>query len=207
MPTTSAWWKSCWPTIARATRQLEQVVLRIGTILGATVRNQITDLFDKPRLLAIAGSESPFVFIWDQDVVAIILRAIGDGPAGIYNVAGDGALTLREIAARLGKRRLVLPAWLLKGALAVLKPLGLTQYGPEQLDFLRYRPVLLNTRLKTVFGYTPRYTSAEVFEIYREARAAEARPARRHDSANLRSAPRPGWPGGLRAAARAFMPA
>ncbi len=150
---------------------LEQVVLRIGTILGATVHNQITDLFEKPRLLAIAGSESPFVFIWDQDVVAIIVRAIDDGPAGIYNVAGDGALTLREIAARLGKRRLVLPAWLLQGALAMLKPLGLTQYGPEQLDFLRYRPVLLNTRLKTVFGYTPHYTSAEVFELYRRARS------------------------------------
>jgi len=153
--------------------QLEQVVLRIGTILGATVRNQITDLFDKPRLLAIAGADSPFVFIWDQDVVAIILRALGEGPAGIYNVAGDGALTLREIAARLGKRRLVLPAWLLKGVLAVLKPLGLTQYGPEQLDFLRYRPVLLNTRLKTVFGYTPRYSSAEVFELYRAARQGQ----------------------------------
>lgn len=150
--------------------ELAQVVLRIGTILGATVRNQITDLFEKPRLLAIAGAESPFVFIWDQDVVAIILRAISDGPAGIYNVAGDGALTLREIAARLGKRRLVLPAWLLQGVLAVLKPLGLTQYGPEQLDFLRYRPVLLNTRLKTVFGYTPRLTSAQVFDLYREAR-------------------------------------
>ena len=65
----------------------------------------------------------------------------------------------------------MLPAGLLQGALAVLKPLGLTQYGPEQIDFLRYRPVLLNTRLKTVFGYTPRYTSAEVFEIYRAARA------------------------------------
>jgi UDP-glucose 4-epimerase len=35
---------------------------------------------------------------------------------------------------------------------------------------LRYRPVLLNTRLKTVFGYTPTYTSAQVFEIYRAAR-------------------------------------
>jgi len=152
---------------------LEQVVLRIGTILGATVHNQITDLFEKPRLLAIAGSESPFVFIWDQDVVAIIVRAIGGGPAGIYNVAGDGALPLREIAARLGKRRLVLPAWLLQGALALLKPLGLTQYGPEQLDFLRYRPVLLNTRLKTVFGYTPRYTSSEVFDLYRAARQGQ----------------------------------
>jgi UDP-glucose 4-epimerase len=150
--------------------QLEQVVLRIGTILGPTVHNQITDMFEKPRLLTIRGSDSPFVFIWDQDVVGIIARAISDGPAGIYNVAGDGALTIHEIAQRLGKKTLNLPAWLLQTALRILKPLGLTQYGPEQLDFLRYRPVLLNTRLKTVFGYTPTYTSAQVFEIYREAR-------------------------------------
>jgi len=146
------------------------VVLRIGTILGPTVHNQITDMFEKPRLLAIQGSDSPFVFIWDQDVVGIILRAVSDGPAGIYNVAGDGALTIHEIAQRLGKQTLRLPSWLLRGALSILKPLGLTQYGPEQLDFLRYRPVLLNTRLKTVFGYTPTYTSAQVFEIYRAAR-------------------------------------
>jgi UDP-glucose 4-epimerase len=150
---------------------LEQVVLRIGTILGPTVHNQITNLFEKPRLLAIAGSDSPFVFIWDQDVVGIILHAIHQGPPGIFNVAGDGALTIHEIAARLAKRCLILPAWLLRAALATLKPLGLTQYGPEQLDFLRYRPVLLNTRLKSVFGYTPRLSSAQVFELYRQARA------------------------------------
>ena len=149
---------------------LEQVVLRIGTILGPTVRNQITDMFEKPRLLAIRGSDSPFVFIWDQDVVGIILRAVSDGPAGIYNVAGDGALTIHEIAQRLGKKTRRLPSWLLRGALSILNPMGLTQYGPEQLDFLRYRPVLLNARLKTVFGYTPTYTSAQVFDIYRVAR-------------------------------------
>jgi UDP-glucose 4-epimerase len=149
---------------------LEQVVLRIGTILGATVNNQITDMFEKPRLLGIRGSDSPFVFIWDQDVVGIILRALQDGPAGIFNVAGDGALSIDEIARELGKPCIKIPAVLLQLALAILKPLGLTQYGPEQLDFLRYRPVLLNTRLKTVFGYTPTYTSAQVFALYRKAR-------------------------------------
>jgi UDP-glucose 4-epimerase len=39
--------------------QLEQIVFRIGTILGATVHNQITDLFEKPRLIAIAAPTAP----------------------------------------------------------------------------------------------------------------------------------------------------
>ena len=157
--------------------ELEQVVLRIGTILGATVHNQITDMFEKPRLLAIRGSDSPFVFIWDQDVVGIILRGMGDGPAGIYNVAGDGALTIDQIAHKLGKKTRPLPSWLLRSALSILKPLGLTQYGPEQLDFLRYRPVLLNTKLKTVFGYTPTYTSEQVLDVYRTARQQQSQKA------------------------------
>jgi len=152
--------------------ELKQVVLRIGTILGETVHNQITDLFEKPRLIAVSGSDSPFVFIWDQDVAGSILHAISTDKTGIYNVAGDGALTITEIAARLGKRRVVLPAWLIGAALAVLKKLGLTQYGPEQVDFLRYRPVLDNRRLKQEFGYVPRKTSSEVFDFWRASRSA-----------------------------------
>ncbi|MCL4745095.1 MAG: SDR family oxidoreductase [Burkholderiaceae bacterium] len=150
--------------------RLEQVVLRIGTILGATVHNQITDLFEKPRLIALRGSDSPFVFVWDQDVVACLLQAIVGEKTGIFNVAGDGVLTIHQIAAKLGKRCVVLPPTLLRFALRVLKALGLTQYGPEQLDFLRYRPVLDNSRLKRDFGYVPRLTSEQVFDLYLEAR-------------------------------------
>ena len=150
--------------------ELEQIVFRIGTILGPTVRNQITDMFEKPKILAIAGSDSPFVFIHDQDVVGAILHGIDSRATGIFNVAGDGKLTIFEIAGRLGKSCRVLPAGLLKTALWVLKKLNLTQYGPEQLDFLRYRPVLLHTRLKNESGYTPRLSSAQVFDLYRASR-------------------------------------
>lgn len=152
--------------------ELKQVVLRVGTILGETVHNQITDLFEKPRLIAIRGSDSPFVFVWDQDVAGSILHAISTDRTGIYNVAGDGALSVPEIAARLGKRCVVMPAALLALALAVLKRLHLTQYGPEQVDFLRYRPVLDNRKLKEEFGYIPRKTSSEVFDFWRAGRRA-----------------------------------
>ena len=149
---------------------LEQIVFRIGTILGATVRNQITDLFDKPRLIAVRGSDSPFVFIHDRDVVGAIVHAIDSTATGVYNVAGDGVLTIHQIAEKLGKRCIVLPPSLLRLALRVLKLAGLTQYGPEQLDFLRYRPVLDNTRLKSEFGYVPQLTSAQVFDVYLKSR-------------------------------------
>jgi UDP-glucose 4-epimerase len=44
----------------------------------------------------------------------------------------------------------------------------LGRYGPEQVDFLRFRPVLSNRRLKEEFGYRPAKTTAEAFEYFVE---------------------------------------
>lgn len=151
---------------------LEQTVFRIGTILGPNVANQITALWDGPRILAIRGAESPFVFIWVDDVVGAMVRAVTGGPAGIFNVAGDGKLTVTQIAGRLGKPLFTISPRLLGAVLRVGHALRLTRYGPEQVRFLQYRPVLANERLKSVFGYTPTKTSSQAFDAYLEARRA-----------------------------------
>lgn len=148
---------------------LAQLILRPGTILGADVDNQVTALFERPIILGITGSPTPFVFIWDSDVVEVIVKGVLEQRTGIYNLAGAGAVPLREIARRLGKRYLPLPAGLVKAVLAGLKPLRLTRYGPEQVDFLRYRPVLSNRRLIEEFGYQPTMTSLEVLESWKSA--------------------------------------
>ncbi|MFE6736775.1 SDR family oxidoreductase [Microbacterium sp. NPDC057650] len=146
--------------------ELEQVIFRIGTILGPTVHNQITALWDGSRLLRIAGSDSPFVFVWVDDVAGAMVRAATGGPAGIYNVAGDGRMTVPEIAARLGKPMLTIPAWALSTGLRVGRMLHLTEHGPEKVPFLRWRPVLANDRLKRDFEYTPVLSTREAFEEY-----------------------------------------
>ena len=161
--------------------QLRQLILRPGTILGRRLNNPVSDLFKKHAVLGVRGHDSRFVFIWEQDVVGIIRQGLEQAREGIYNLAGDGALSLAEIAEILGKPYRPLPAMLLAGALRLLKPLGLSQYGPEQLDFLRYRPVLSNQRLKDEFGYQPRYSSREAFFAFLNAqgisyRSGESRP-------------------------------
>jgi len=146
--------------------QLQQLIFRPGVVLGKNVHNQITALFEKKFVLGLHGAASPFVFIWDQDVAACIVKGILENKTGIYNLAGDGILGMKEIAQLLRKPYLPLPVALLQSALWLLRKLHLSQYGPEQVNFLRYRPVLANQKLKTEFGYTPQLTSKEVFEYY-----------------------------------------
>ena len=94
-------------------------------------------------------------------VIAGRARRAGDG---VYNVAGDGALTIHQIAARMGKTLPRAAAGAALGRAVGGRRTRPTQYGPEQLRFLQYRPVLDNRRLKEVFGYRPRKTSAEAFD-------------------------------------------
>jgi UDP-glucose 4-epimerase len=151
--------------------ELGQLVLRPGTILGADTHNQITELFEKRVMLGLRDSEIPFVFIWDRDVVEVVARGVLGRVTGTYNLAGDGVMTVSDIAEIEGARVLRLPAGLLIRVLRVARRLGVGRYGPEQVDFLRYRPVLANDRLKRDFPGLPTRTSQEAYEVYRAGRS------------------------------------
>ena len=153
---------------------LKQLVFRPGTILGARVANQITAIFDRPVILGVTGSDTPFVLIWDEDVARCIVKGLIENREGIYNLTSDDALPLREIAHMLGKPFVPLPVWFFKAALWLLQTLGLSSAGPAQLNFIRYRPVLSNARLKSAFGYDPGTTSRDVFARWLEATSRRA---------------------------------
>jgi len=154
--------------------ELGQLVFRVGTILGERVASPITALFERRAIVGVAGSDAPFVLVWDEDVAACIVKGIRERKKGIFNLCGDGAVTLPEIARRLGKVYLPLPPAALAGALRFFHAVGLSARGPEQVDFLRYRPVLANDALKSEFGFEPRFDSSGCFEHYRRLRFGEA---------------------------------
>ncbi len=143
--------------------ELKQLIFRPGTILGARVANPITAMFERPFVLGVVGSDTPFVLIWDEDVARCIVKGLMEERAGIFNLTSDDALPMAEIARMLGKPFVPLPAWLIKAILFVTQNLGLSQAGPAQVNFIRYRPVLSNARLKSAFGYDPGTRSRDVF--------------------------------------------
>ncbi len=145
---------------------LKQLILRPGPVLGNTPPNMITRLFTGRFLLGLRGVRSPFVFIWDQDLVSVLAQGVQDDVEGQFNVAGDGCLDVHEMSGIVGRPVVSLPVWLLKASLAVARPLGLSPFGPEQVRFIEYRPVLSNAQLKENFGYSPKKTSREVLEYF-----------------------------------------
>ncbi len=149
---------------------LQQTVFRPCTVLGPTTSNQITAMFERPVVFGLSGTSTPFSLIADSDVVAALVQAVRHPRPGTYNLAGDGVLSLREIAALNRKFYLAIPPGPLKFVLWLLQSLRVTKLGPGAVKFVQHRPVLSNTKLKSEFGFTPHYNALEVFERYRDGR-------------------------------------
>jgi UDP-glucose 4-epimerase len=154
----------------RKSPQLQQIVFRVGTILGATTNNLITRLFDRKRILGVRGFASPFVFIWDEDAAQAFRQAVFSDTTGVFNLAADGALPNADIARLMNKSYLALPAFLLRLFLRVGYALRLSQYSADQLLYIQYRPVLNNYHLKEEFGFTPTKTTLQTFCYFLQAR-------------------------------------
>jgi UDP-glucose 4-epimerase len=146
--------------------QLKQTVFRPCTVLGPGTSNQITAIFARPVVVGLSGTTTPFSLISELDVVDALAKAVNEQRDGVFNLAGDGTLSLREIAGLLGKKFLPLPPAFLKTVLWILNKLRVTKLGPEHVKFIQYRPVLTNEKLKSEFGYAPRYDARTVFDRY-----------------------------------------
>ncbi|MDU0114667.1 NAD-dependent epimerase/dehydratase family protein [Psychrosphaera aquimarina] len=145
---------------------MKQVILRPGAIIGPNFEGPVVNLFEQRIITGLIGYPGPFNFIWSLDVVDYLVEAVTTDITGQFNVAGDGALSMRQIAKRLNKSYLPLPPLLIQAALSILKPLGIIQYGPEQVKFIKYRPVLDNSKIKQQFNHQPRYTSEQALDAY-----------------------------------------
>jgi UDP-glucose 4-epimerase len=146
--------------------ELKQVIFRPGAILGPDFQGPVVNLFQQKLIVGLMGYPGPFNFIWSEDIVDYITEALTTSVTGEFNIAGDGTLSMRDIAKCLHKPYLPLPPWLIQGALAIAKPLGLSQYGPEQVKFIKYRPVLSNEKIKRVFKHQPRYSSQKALDAF-----------------------------------------
>ncbi|MCX2831684.1 SDR family oxidoreductase [Microbulbifer thermotolerans] len=154
--------------------RLKQLIFRPCSIVGAATKNKIGELFSGGSVLDPGGHNSPFVFVWDQDVIRAIEFGVRRSASGIYNLAGDGALTPEEIARLLKKPLRRPPVWLVKLILGIGYFLHLTDKQPGQVIFLQYRPVLSNRRLKEELGFVPQKSSRQAFVYFaREALGIE----------------------------------
>lgn len=123
-------------------------------------------LFGRPRRLPVpvpaVVPELPLQFVHESDVgSALLLCVVGAGPAGAYNIAGDGVLTAADVAREFGALPLTVPA---APAQLAAKAMSRLPFLPPVGEWVEAasRPVIMDTsRAKRELGWQPRYTGLE----------------------------------------------
>ena len=113
---------------------------------------------------------TPMQLIHHDDVAAAIaLAATTKAPAGVYNIAGDGEVSLSDVARALGARPVRVPAVTATVASAVIARLPFLPSAAEWLHAGRTSVVMDIGKAKSVLGWTPHYTAAETLEAMASA--------------------------------------
>ncbi|MFZ1175784.1 MAG: NAD-dependent epimerase/dehydratase family protein [Mycobacterium sp.] len=104
----------------------------------------------------------PLQLVHHDDVAAAIaLAATAPAPPGAYNIAGDGLVTVADVARALGGRPVRVPAVAASAASAAISHLPFVPSMLEWLHVARTSVVMDTTKARTQLGWQPVHSSAE----------------------------------------------
>ena len=113
---------------------------------------------------------TPLQLVHHDDVAAAIAVATTTSAApGAYNIAGDGVLSMSDVAEALGARPVRVPRLAMSAASEVVARLPFVPSALEWLHVGRTSVVMDTSKAKTQLGWTPKYTAAETLASLAEA--------------------------------------
>jgi UDP-glucose 4-epimerase len=149
-------------------------IVRPCLVVGPNSQNFLTRLLESRLVLAPLGADPPLQLVHEDDATRAIYRLIKSDRVGVFNLAGDGVLTLGQMA-RLAERRVLrLPLPLLRFLSWLGWSLGLRPFPrlPGALwSFLRWPWVVAPLKLRQEIGLLFRHDSAQAFLDWLEARS------------------------------------
>jgi nucleoside-diphosphate-sugar epimerase len=97
----------------------------------------------------------------DDVAAAIALAASGAGEPGAYNLAGDGEISLGDVAKATGTRAVRVPQAAATAASALLAKLPMVPAAAEWIHVARSSVVMDTSRAKNLLGWQPKHTTRE----------------------------------------------
>ncbi|HET7668494.1 MAG TPA: NAD-dependent epimerase/dehydratase family protein [Mycobacterium sp.] len=105
---------------------------------------------------------TPLQLVHHDDVAAAIaLAATTSAPPGAYNIAGDGVLSMSDVAEALGARPIRVPRTAASAASEVIARLPFVPSALEWLHAGRTSVVMDTAKAKLRLGWQPKYTAAQ----------------------------------------------
>ena len=151
---------------ARRRPDTEILTLRFANIIGPRIRTSITDYFNLPVIPAPLGFDARMQFMHEDDAIDALVLATTGTATGVVNLAGDGVVTVLQAAAIAGRSAVPLPLSAAGFVGGLARRVGLADFSPDQMSFLAFGRGLDTTRMRSVLGFEPQFTSRRAFEDF-----------------------------------------
>ena len=151
---------------ARRRPDTDILTLRFANIIGPRIRTSITDYFNLPVIPAPLGFDARMQFMHEDDAIDALVLATTGAATGVVNLAGDGVVTVLQAAAIAGRSVVPLPLSAAGFVGGLARRVGVADFSPDQMSFLAFGRGLDTTRMRSVLGFDPRFTSRSAFEDF-----------------------------------------
>ncbi|MGH3502055.1 MAG: NAD-dependent epimerase/dehydratase family protein [Nocardioidaceae bacterium] len=136
-------------------------MLRCASLIGPRIDTSLARYLSLPVVPTVLGFDPRLQFCHEDDALGALEHATMAGAHGTFNVAGSGVLTLSQAVRRLGRPRMGVPPGVLASLGSVFPQMRAADLSAELVGLLTYGRGVDTTRMRTVLGYTPRFTTAE----------------------------------------------
>lgn len=151
---------------AKENPDIKVCIVRPAIVFGENVNNFISQGFFNPPVVGIFHKNIPFQFIYEMDVARAIWIMIKQSASGIFNLSGDGVVTMKRGAEIMGKPIMYIPPLLHRPMYEIMirtKILDpLTPFAA--IDFFKYPWTLDTTRASEELKFFPQESSESAFK-------------------------------------------
>lgn len=146
-------------------------ILRGCVVMGAGAQNFITESLGLRFLPVPLGANPKMQFLHVDDYCSAVEAVLMHRSQGVFNIAGSGTVSWREMVRIAGGKAVPTPAFMLKGMTELTWRLGLQQRSSSAgISFIRYPWLVSTEKMAKELDWKPAHSSREAVEAWASAR-------------------------------------
>ena len=153
------------------TPEMKVTVLRPCFVVGPGFNNPLATHLKK-RFVLCPSPSAPMQFVHEDDLIRVMILCLDERIDGVYNVGGEGALSLGEMVRIMGGTYCPLPMALvapINQVAWILRLKWLTEFPSPALNLMRYSWIVSSEKLLRDTGFAYGYDSRAAFQDFADS--------------------------------------
>jgi UDP-glucose 4-epimerase len=148
-------------SLARRRPDIGLTILRTAPIMGPDIETLLRSLLERAVVPTILGRDARLQFLHQDDALGALEHAVVAGRPGVFNIAGDGAVSMSQAVRLVGRLQLPVIKPLFSMAVSAIQGRSAVNRSRGQLAYLCFGSAFDTTRMREVFGFHPTFTTRD----------------------------------------------